>query len=68
MIMSNIIHILQNIKPRDSNDDKKNPDNHQNGRHFRSEIDEAICVLSNLDATCKYKRCCCKMEADWHYT
>ena len=65
MIMLNIIHILQNTKPRDSNNDKKkHQDNHQNGRHFRSEIDEAKIVLSNLDSTCQYKRCCCKMEAD----
>ena len=56
--MSNIIHILQNTKPRGVNAEIptmiKNRDSQQNGRHFRSKTDEAKTVLSNLDATCKY--------------
>ena len=51
MRVSNIIHILQNTKPRQVNTEiltmTKKRDNQQNGRHFRSEIDEAKTVLPN---------------------
>ena len=57
MIMSNIIHILQNTKPREVNAEIptmiKNRDNQQNGKHFRSKIDEVKTVLSNTNTTCK---------------
>ena len=49
--MSNIIHILQNTKPRGVNAEIptmiKNRDNQQNGRHFRNKIDEAKTVVES---------------------